>query len=355
MSEYILKNSQGQAVKVSGHEIKLTKNEANASDYIRAQAAAMTKNDAGIDQVITTLTAIAKEVSTQKFYTVDNLSDYIPFDIGTGAWLQSVATFRSFELGQDFEAGVINQSTADGKLSSVDATVDMIQQPIKNWAKKISYSLFAMKQAAATGVFDYVSAQEKARKKNWDLGIQKIVFIGTQNGGKGLINADGPTVDTTTITKPFSSMDYSELNTFVATVAAKWYENNYATAKANRFVIPLSDFVGLSAFTNPAYPLITKYDALDKAFKAQFGGDFKILPAAYADASRNGLGGSTNRYALYNSEIETLKMSIPLQYNSLTLSTLNGFSYESVACGQFADGITVLRPQEILYFNAPVA
>ena len=351
MSDYILKNSQGQAVKVSGHEVKLTKNEANVVDFIRNQAAALTKNDAGIDQVITTLTAIAKEVSEQKFYTIGNLSDYIPFDLGTGAWMQSVATFRSFELGQDFESGIINQSTADGKLSSVDATVDMVQQPIRNWAKKISYSLFSMKQAATTGVFDYVTAQEKARKRNWDLGIQKIVFLGSKNGGKGLLNSDGPTVDTATITKPFSSMDYSELNTFASQIFARWYANCFASAKANRLGIPLSDFSGLSAFTNPAYPLITKYEALDKAFKAQFGPDFKILPIAYADADKNGLGGSTNRYVLYNSEIETLKMSIPLQYNSLTLSTLNGFQYESVACGQFADGITVLRPQEIMYFN----
>lgn len=351
MSEYLLKNAQGQAVKVSGRDIKLTEDENNLVSFIRNTAAQMTKNDLGIDQVITTLTAISKDVSEQKFYTVGNLSDYLPFDIGTGAWQSNIATFRSFEYGQDFEDGVINQAAADGKLSSVDAGVDLIQQPIKNWAKKISYSLFSMKQAAATGVFDYVSAQERARKKNWDLGIQKIAFLGTKTGGKGLLNLSGPTKDTTTITKPFTSMDASELNTFVGAIAGVWYANCYNSAKPNRFLLPLEDFAGLSQFTNPSYPLITKIDALDKAFKAQFGGDFKVLPIAYANKDQNGLGGSTNLYALYNAEIETVKMSIPLPYNALTLSTLNGFNYESVACGQFGDGVTLLRPQEVMYFT----
>lgn len=351
MSEFILKNAHGQPVKVSGKTVKLNEMEHNMVNYVRRQAAAMTKNDVGIDQVLTTLTAISKEVSTQKFYTVGNLSDYIPFDVGTGAWQQNIATFRSFELGQDFKSGIIDQSNGEGKLSSVDATVDMINTPIKNWAKKISYSLFAMKQAATTGVFDYVSAQEAARKKNWDLGIQEIVFLGTDTGGKGLLNFQGPTINTTTITKPFSSMTATEINTFVSKVAADWYANCYASAIPNRFVMGLQDFSGLSAFTNPDYPLITKFAALDNAFKAQFGPDFKILPVAYADKDRNGLGGSTNRYALYNAELTTCKMNIPLPFNALTLSTLNGFQYESVACGQFADGITVLRPQEFLYFD----
>ena len=352
MSEYILKNSRGQAVKVSGRKITLTENENNVVNYIRGQAAALTRNDVGVDQVITTLTAIAKDVSEQKFYEVGDLSAYVPFDVGTGAWQSSIATYRSFEIGQDFDSGIIDQAVADGKLSSVDATVDMVQQPIKNWAKKIAYSLFSMKQAATTGVFDYVAAQEKARKRNWDLGIQAITFLGTKTGGKGLLNLNGPTVNTTAITKPFSSMDASEINAFVSTIAGIWYANCYASAKPNRFVMPLSDFSGLSAFTNPNYPLITKFAALDAAFKAQFGPDFQILPVAYADKDRNGLGGSTNRYALYNADIETIKFSIPLAYSPLTLSTLNGFSFESVACGQFADGLTLLRPQEVIYFNA---
>ena len=350
MSDYILRNSRGQAVKVSGHEVVLTKNEKDVVDFIRNQAAAMSKNDLGIDNVVTILTAIAKEVSSQKFYSIENLSDYIPFDIGTGTWMQSIGTFRSFEFGQKFEDGNVGLSVADGKISSIDAGVDLIQQPIQNWAKKISYSLFALKQTSVTNVFDYVSSLERARKRNWDLGLQSIVFLGGRNG-KGLINSQGPTVDATTITKPFSQMTATELNAFVSTVASVWYANCYASAKPNRFVIPLSDFSGLSAFTDPNFPLTTKFKALDDAFKAQFGSDFKILPSAYNDKDRNGLGGNKNRYVLYNSDIETIKFSVPLQYNALQLSTLNGFSYESCAVGQYATGTTVIRPQEILYFD----
>jgi len=351
MSEYLLKNAQGQTVTVSGKEIKLNEVEYNNISYIRNQAAALTKNDVGIDQVITTLTGISARISEQKFYTVGNLSDYIDFETGIGTWQQEIGTWRSFELGQDFEAGIVNQSAADGKLSSVDTTVDMVKTPIKNWAKKISYSLFALKQAEKTAVFSYINSLETARKRNFDLGLQKVVFLGTKTGGKGLLNLDGPTKNTTAITKPFSSMTASELNTFVSTIAGLWYANCYASAKPNRFVMPLSDFAGLSAFTNPDYPLVTKAEALRKAFADQFGGDFKILPVAYADKDQNGLGGSTNRYMLYNADIETVKHNIPLAYTALQLSTLNGYQFESVACAQFGDGVTLLRPQEFMYFD----
>lgn len=353
MSKYLLKNAQGQAIAVDGKEVYLTENEYNNVSFMRRQAALLTNNDLGVDQLISTISGISAHISEQQFYTIDgSLSDYVPFETGVGTWAQTINTYRTFDqFSQDFEDGVIDMGTANGKLSSVDASVDLVQHPIKNWAKTISYTLFNMKQAALTGVFDYVSSLEKARKKNWDLGLQKIVFLGTKTGGKGLLNLKGITKDTTTITKPFASMTAAELNAFVGSVATAWYANCAYSAKPNRFVMPLADYAALSQFTNADYPLVTKIGALENAFKAQFGADFKILPVAYANKDQNGLGGSTNIYTLYRSEIETIKMNVPLAYNTLSLSTLNGFTFESVAAGQFGDGLTVLRPQELLYFT----
>lgn len=349
MAEYLLKNAQGEAVEMSGRQIKLTENENNVVNYIRKTAAMMTNNDLGVDAGITTLTAILKDLSQQKFFTVDNLSDYVPFNIGQGAWSSIITTYRTFEFGQGFDEGIIDVAAADGKLSSVDAGVDTINQKVYTWAKKIAFTLPELKQCAFTGVFDLQTAKAEALKKNWDLGIQEKVFLGSKTG-KGLLNFKDVKTDTTTLTKPLSAMDATEFNTFVSTAPGIYRQTTNWTERADRFVIPEDDYLGLAGYTSPNYPLRTKLEVLSQAFKSAFGEGFKILPCAYANKDKNGRGGSTNIYALYKADSRSIRANVPVPFTMLQQSALNGFNFEAVATGQFAD-VTLLRPQELVYFT----
>ena len=351
MAEYLLKNAQGQAITVSGKEVHLNEMENRLVNFMRNETSRFTNSDPGFDQILSTITAISAHISKQKFYQVPNLSDYIDFEIGVGTYMQEVGTWRTYTLGQSFESGNVAMSSANGKLSSVETSLDFVRTPIQNWALSLNYSLWELKQTDQTKVFSYVSSLESARKKCFDLGLQEVVFLGTKNGGRGLLNFTEIQPDTTTITKPFTSMTATEVNNFVGSVAKAWYERCDYSAIPNRFVMPLDDFAGLSAFTDPSFPLVTKFDALDKAFKAQFGQNFRILPIAYANKTKNGLGGSTNRYALYNADIETVKQLVPLPYTSLQLSSIDGYQYTSVATAQYGNGATLLKPAEFIYFD----
>lgn len=334
------KNSKGEAVVLNEKEQSL----ANALQEQHGKVL----NAAGIKIDITTLTTALKSVSHQKFFEVAP-GDYMPINVGEGAFSMELLKWVDFAPATDFEAGNIKLGMDGSKMATADAGVDAIKSPIVNWGKKISWDLFSVNIAATQGNFDVVLAKERSRKKNWDLGIQKVAFLGSATNPeiKGLLTQDDVTTETTLITAPLSGMTAAQLSTFASKVAAAYRSNCNYTAKPTHFVIPESDFLGLGTPSNPEYPLLTKLQVLENAFKAAFGANFKILPIAYGDKNVSGL--SVNKYALYNFDADSLEMNIPVQYTSTIANTLDGFTWVNTAYGQYS-GVKAYRPKEMLYF-----
>ena len=75
---------------------------------------------------------------------------------------------------------------------------------------------------------------------------------------------------------------------------------------------------------------------------------FKILPLAYGDAAYSTLG--VQKYALYNSEEESIRMDIPVDYTNTLANSIDNFSFQNVGYGQFT-GVLAYRPAEMLYFQ----
>jgi len=349
MSEYLLKNANGPVV-YNGRQYKLNEIEYNCVQNLREDAAhKMRNNSLGVDVSITSLTAILKDISEQKFFTIPNLSDYIPFNVGEGAWANELVTYRTFQFAQDFEDGIIDTATGDSKLSSVDTGVDAVHQKVHSWAKRIGFSLFELKKCALVNNYNLQQQKVEDLKENWDLGIQKTVFLGTKTGGKGLLNFTNAKTDTSVITKPLATMDATEFNTFVETLPAAYRTNAAYSAYPNRLVIPESDYLALVGYTSPNYPLRTKLEVLEQSLKS-LSPDFKVLPCAYANKDQNGLGGSKNIYALYRHDPRSLRINIPIPFTMLQVSSINGFNFDGVAIGQFSDAI-LLRPHELMYFT----
>lgn len=305
-------------------------------------------NALGIDIPITTLTTAIKSVSEQKFYKIAP-ADYMPVVVGEGAFSTNLLKYTSFNMGGDFEQGLIHTSTHNAQLAQADAGVEGVQIPVINWAKGLSWNLFEVQQAAKTGNWDLITEKEKARKTNWDLGIQKAAFLGVASvGAKGLLNQDGVTSDITTITKPIKAMSAAEYQAFVGSIYAAYREHCDYTAEPDVFIIPESDYNGLAAAVDPNFPIKTKLEYLKEAFRLIVGHEVEIKKLAYADAARSGL--AVQRYVLLHKDADSLAMNIPVDYTATLANSINGFHWENAAYGQFT-GVKVFRPKEVLYFD----
>lgn len=311
-------------------------------------------NALGYEVNITTLTTIMKKITEQKFFEIAP-ADYLPVRVGEGAWSSNLVTYRSFQMGDEFETGVINTGANNGRLAQADAGVDSLTVKVFNWAKSIGWSLFDLQLAAKAGNWDLVTAKEKARKRNWDLGIQRVAFLGARgsngSGGSclGLLNQAGITTDLTTITGPISAMDPAALKAFLQVLVEKYRANCNRTAWPTHFVIPESDYNGLASQSSPTFPIKSTLQLIEEALQLiTRNKNFKVLPLAYGDPAYNDL--SVHKYVLLNYEEESIRMDIPVDYTNTLANSLDNFSFQNVGYGQFT-GVLAYRPQELLYFQ----
>lgn len=320
-------------------------------------------NNLGYDIPITTLTSIMKKISMQKFFQIP-FADYLPVRVGEGAWSDTLLTYRSFFMSGDFENGIINTGGNSSRLASADAGVDSVPIKVFNWANEVTWTIFDIQQAAKAGNWDIVTSKEKARKMSWDLGLQRIAFLGArgQNASAGacvgLLNLPGILPNTTLITKAISSMDPAELKVFTAGLLQFYRQQSEYTAWPDRFIIPESDFNGLVSTASATFPIRSTLNLLLEAFRENtMNPNFKILPLAYADASQHAdvaaIAGK-QRYVLLNANEETVRMDIPVDYTNTLANSLNNFSMQNVGYGQFT-GVGLYRQKEVAYFDYPAS
>ena len=327
-----------------GEQILLNAKEAKLADVNQRFV-----NSLGYEIPITTLTTIMKKISEQKFFEIAP-ADYMPVKVGEGSWSTHLTTYRSFNLADDFETGIINLGSGNSRMGMADSAVDSVSIKVNNWGKQIEWNLMELETAAKAGNWDLVTAKERSRKKNFDLGIQKVAFLGMENDPscRGLLNQSGITSDDL-ITKNISSMDADELKVFCAGVLDVYRKNCNRTAWPTHFIIPESDFLGLASPASSSFPIRSTLDLLLETFKVMTkNANFQILPCSYCDKTYSGLG--VQRYVLLNYEEESLNMSIPVPYTSTVANSINNFSFQNVAYSQFT-GVNVLRPLELLYLD----
>lgn len=329
-------NSKGEPITLNERELRI------------AQYNQQIVNALGYEVATTTLTTVIKKVSEQRFYLIPP-SDYMPVRVGEGAWSSNLVTYRSFALGDDFATGVLGVGASTTRLAAADAGIDSVTAQITNWAKTIGYSLFDLQFATKSGSWDLVTAKEKARKRNWDLGIQKLAFLGLDAKTEGLLNLTGVNTNSSLITKKISSMSTTELKTFVAGLVDAYRVNCNRTAWPTHFIIPESDYLGLAAPASADFPIRSVLSVLEETLQTMtMNKGFKVLPLAYADEAYNSL--DLNVYTLLNYDEESLRMDIPVDYTSTLQNSIDNFNFQNVAYGQFT-GVRALRPLEILYFT----
>jgi hypothetical protein len=307
-------------------------------------------NALGFEIDITTLTTIIKKVTEQKFFEVAP-ADYLPLRVGQGAWSSNLVTYRSFQLADDFETGVINTGGNNSRLAVGDAGVDSVSVKVENWAKQIGWTLPELELAAKAGNWDLVTAKSNARKRNWDLGIQRVAFLGIRGSSTalGLLNQSGIT-SSNILTQPLSTLSPQALKDFCSVVLNTYRANCNRTAWPTHFIIPESDYLGLAAPSSADFPLKSVLAVLEETFQIMTKNkNFQILPLAYADIAYNP-GATQQIYTLLNYDEESIRMDIPVDYTNTLANSLDNFAFQNVAYGQFT-GVMTYRPAELLYLK----
>ena len=312
----------------------------------------------GYQIAIDTLTFIKKQITEQKFYEVAP-ADYIPISVGDGAFSDKILTNLTVSTARDFESGIIQQGSGNDRLESADSAIASKTVAVLNWAKAVGYSVFEIEQALQANNWDIIESKHRSRKKNWDLGIQKLAFLGLISDNSnfpGLLTQSGSTVnsDLTTIQTSISNMTTQQFANFVAAVVASYQSNCVYTAMPTHFIIPQDDWLGLSTPVSPTYPFNSKLEYLKKAFAEIVPGGVKIMPSIYSMPTYNSAvvnaGTGLHRYCMYRYDPETLRMDIPVDYTVTQPNTLNNFQFQDAGYGQ-ATGVGVYRGLEVLYFD----
>lgn len=365
-----IKNSKGQTINVDERSFRDESGEViSAEDFGRAMnvkyngkidgyrllnANGDIAGDALAYQYATDRMTFIRSKSVEQSFYETNPADYFDVIPGEGAFAQNIITNISIKTAGGFRQGKIGTANNNTSLAVANAAITPKYTYVQNWALAIEYSIFDVNQASFTGNWDPVEAKHRARKKDWDLGIQNVAFLGDIDdltNFPGIFTQPEVNSNLSVLTAKISSLSAADFATFVAAIVGAYQANCAYTVMPNTFIIPQDDFVGLATPVSSAYPMISKLEYLEKAFKAVCGAGFKILPSAYGIASKNTVAGvNKSRYVLYHRDIDTLFMELPVDYQTTSVGTLNNFNFQDVAYGQYS-GVTVLKPLEILYFD----
>lgn len=316
-------------------------------------------NALGADQNITTLTELLPQVYQQKYLQYD-LSNYVPIMVGQGnPYMSQLFNWAIGINGTDFEAGLAQMASADSNIYNDDIAVEPIFRDVTTWIKNVQVN--TLEQGifdAGTGNMDLLAEKLKARKKEYDLGIQKTTFLGLKSAPTkfgGLLTQSDVTDNTTLVTKTLAAMTDAEFLTFAKGFVKAFQENCNYTAYPTRFVVPETDLTAMkTSFISGTYPLAgsTKYEVLLNMGKS-FTPDFEILGCVYCQPEFNkeylNVGTGKTRYALYNHDADAINLQIPIDF-TVTLPYQLGIKSVSTAYSRFS-GVKAMRNKELLYFS----
>ena len=305
-------------------------------------------NDTGISQVIDTLTYVSGKLVEQKFYEIP-FEDYVPTVLGEGAFSDEMLYYTNYADSEGFETGLVSNTGRTASLEQVDTHYEAIKGKPIFWAKKTNYTVLELRQAMKMqNLPSLIERRERVRQKEWQLGIQKVAFLGCQ-GQPGLLNNSAITADTASLTGFLSGITSSALNTFVSGIIGSYLANTSGTILPDTFVIPLKDYAGLGSTVDSSFPIKSRMDFLLDAFKGATGNaNFKILPCYYCDKAN--FDGTNNAYALYHRDEEDLVYNINVDYTVTQFASKDNFNWESAGYGQFTP-VVFKRPQSVYYLT----
>ncbi len=338
--------------------VKIFDAEEYARKSFKAVNALFDAPTAGVIQTIDTVTEIVQGVVEAKYYELagQRLTDFINIDAsGRGAYAGDLMQFTAADISSPFKQCIINPaSTGIHNDATADIAVDSIRTKNNFYRQKYSISQEGLKMAARNLVnFDIISQKEKARKKNWDLGMQDVLFLGLEdNRTYGLLNQPDVTINTSLFPTSVQNMTTEQLKTFAGSALATAFAATNYTIMPNRWAMPTNSFLALGVPYGDTFGMPTVIQVLENAFKqAGAPADFKIVHSLYNETA--GVNGAP-RHVFYNTDPDNVIMHTPKPYTPHPLYAQGALDMISDAEGQFT-GVWLKRPTSMLYADETVA
>lgn len=327
-------------------------NEAELAIIDRNQKLVNDANAGYADIDITLLTLLEREVSRQKMYKVDP-EEFIPIDHQQGGWNDYITVLRSYyNIEGDIATWERGVDADNARRGQVGATLGSVALKLHTYAKMVSWSLFELRQAMETRVWNVVTEKERARKLDHDISVQRVLLLGDEKHA-GLLNQPDVATSATALTKPISKMDSAEFKAFLSTVFANFYAATGYTAMPDTLILPMSDFMALGTAVDEKYPVFTTmYDRLLNVFRQATGNpNAQIKGLVYCEPEFNN---NNYKYVLYRKDFDTLRAYNPYEYNVVQGATVDGINYQNTAFSRFSD-VFVNRPKEMMYMTVAKA
>lgn len=315
------------------------------------------ENATGYQILIDTMTYIKQAQSVQSFYDLGAMGmkprDFVPIDVGEGAWASNILTRRTYRNFGDFESGLTRQGSNNTRQAAATASMDSISIPCFQWDASVEYTLMEVQQALQASNWSIIEEKHMARMEMWHLGLQELTFLGTRSKNmEGLFINTATPKNTSLITAYISGLNASGFATFVQQLIAAFWTSSNTTKLPTHFVIPMVDFLGLATPVPGTVTLKPMIEYLKEAFQLLCGPNFKIIGNAYADKinANTRRAYNFNSYALYRYDARAFRMDIPVDYTVTQPATYNNFNFEDVAYAQLT-GLGFYKPLETLLFT----
>lgn len=333
-------------------------------NLIQNSDGSVTPSSLGYRALTTTMTYVNPLPIRQEFYTLfagKKPSDFVPIDVGVGAWATEAFTRLTYSLAGDYEAGYIGVgSGANDRTNYVDMGASSKTVARRVWKKGFAWTIADLAQAGYIQGFDLIGEKMETMNEHFALGQQELVFLGSKTDAllKGLYTLSDVNSDTAAITKSIASMSFTELNTAAQAIIEYYRANCSRTAYFTHFIVPESDWNGLQQLIpvlSGGAAFLSRKQILEVAFKGVSGLDVQIMPTIYGmptyNASR-GLGGGSglNRYVAYKYDKNVLRqdMSVPLMMTNP--GTIDNFQFQCAGVSQHS-GVAAFKPTQICYFD----
>lgn len=298
----------------------------------------------GLEQSITTLTTVIDGVVDTLYYELNGhkLSDFVKIEAGKGSYAMNLLQYAVSYVGNNGQQGIINPS-ASGINKDANTDIQIGSFTLANhfwrWDYTVSNELVQMGRLNDQ-TFSIVEEKEKARKKIWDLMLQNVFFNGLDDGtAQGLLNQNEATVNTTAYSSALSAMTDEEFSTFIASLPGLYQENCAYTINFNKMIMPAKEYFAL---TKPFGTFgLNRLQVLEDAMKRVNGGDFEVLPVAYANSAYNSSSSALQKdggnpvIVLYNDHEDNLEAFLPVPYTPMPLFPQGSLDLLSQAHGQF--------------------
>lgn len=288
-----------------------------------------------------------------KEYPTFVLPEFVPIE-SIGGYGGRYSQYGQLDGRGSLDDGLIGDTTSSTE--TVDVNVELIESPIKTWAKSTQWNIQALYEAQEAGLPLDTWKLENLRNNAMQT-LQKVGFKGhaRDNRIQGLLNNTAIEAASVTPTKALDEMTSEELRIFFVSLFKSAYERSGANLVPDTLAIDAGDLmtlrtVGGSNIITTDGGYVSALNQIEAALSDIAGRAVSIrgIPNNYAVGA--GVGGKS-RAVVYSNESDILRMNVPVMPENLgEIIRKNVLTFESTMYMRFG-GVDIRQPELVSYVD----